>query len=51
MLAMPGAPFMPDGGPTQYVRASFSLLGPDEIHEALRRLRDVLLEERSQTSE
>lgn len=51
VLAMPGAPFMPDGGPTQYVRASFSLLEPDEIQEALRRLRDVLLEERSQTSE
>lgn len=51
VLAMPGTPFMPDGRPTPYVRASFSTLEPDEVCEALRRLKDVLLEVRAQTSE
>ena len=45
VLALPGISFMPDGKPTTYVRASFSLLEPEVVDEALRRLREVLLEE------
>ena len=45
VLALPGTSFMPGGGPTAYVRASFSLLEPSVVDEALLRLRAVLLEE------
>lgn len=50
VLAMPGSPFMPDGQRSSYVRASFSLLEPNEIYEALRRLREVLLEARAEVA-
>ena len=35
-----------NGALTPYVRAAFSLLEPEVVDEALRRLREVLLEER-----
>ena len=46
VLALPGKSFMFNGAPTPYVRAAFSLLEPEVVDEALRRLREVLLEER-----
>ncbi|KAA1477143.1 PLP-dependent transferase [Dentipellis sp. KUC8613] len=46
VLALPGNVFLPSGAATGFVRASFSLLGEDEVDEALRRLRVVLLKER-----
>ncbi|TFK49721.1 PLP-dependent transferase [Heliocybe sulcata] len=47
VLALPGTVFMPNARKTGYVRASFSLLDEPEIEEAIRRLRDVILEERA----
>jgi tryptophan aminotransferase len=38
VLALPGTVFMPNGPKTPYVRASFSLLEPAKVDEALRRL-------------
>ncbi|KAI0058407.1 PLP-dependent transferase [Artomyces pyxidatus] len=48
VLALPGTVFLPNGASTAYVRASFSLLEEDEVNEALRRLRVVILKERGQ---
>ncbi|KAJ3503955.1 hypothetical protein NLJ89_g8202 [Agrocybe chaxingu] len=47
VLAMPGAPFIPNGGRTPYVRASFSLIGEDEVDVAMQRLRETILQERA----
>ena len=46
VLALPGTVFLPDGGKTAYVRASFSLLEESEVEEAIKRLRAVVLEAR-----
>lgn len=46
VLALPGTVFFPNGERTAYVRASFSLLEEEQVDEALRRLRVVLLKER-----
>jgi tryptophan aminotransferase len=46
VLALPGTVFFPNGERTAYVRASFSLLDEEQVNEALRRLRVVLLAER-----
>jgi len=46
VLALPGTVFFPNGQRTPYVRASFSLLEEDQVNEALRRLRVVLLKEK-----
>ncbi|OBZ66192.1 hypothetical protein A0H81_13800 [Grifola frondosa] len=46
VLALPGTVFLPNGGKTAYVRAAFSLLGEQEVDEAIRRLREVVLEAR-----
>ncbi|WFC99755.1 tryptophan transaminase [Malassezia yamatoensis] len=43
VLAMPGAAFFADKRKTPYVRASFSLIEPDEANEALLRLRQAVL--------
>jgi len=43
VLALPGTVFFPNGERTAYVRASFSLLEEEQVNEALRRLRVVLL--------
>ena len=48
VLALPGTVFLPDGRKTAYVRASFSLLQEEDVHEALRRLRVTILEARDQ---
>ncbi|KAI1796884.1 PLP-dependent transferase [Ganoderma leucocontextum] len=46
VLALPGTVFLPDGGRTPYVRASFSLLDEADVEEAIKRLRAVVLEAR-----
>ena len=46
VLALPGTVFLPDGGKTPYVRASFSLHEEAEVEEAIKRLRAVVLEAR-----
>ncbi|KAI0749623.1 PLP-dependent transferase [Daedaleopsis nitida] len=44
VLALPGTVFLPNGGKTPYVRASFSLLDEADVEEAIKRLRAVVLE-------
>ena len=46
VLALPGTVFFANGTRTAYVRASFSLLEEEQVNEALRRLRAVILKER-----
>ena len=46
VLALPGTVFLPDGGKTPYVRAAFSLLEEPDVEEAMKRLREVVLEAR-----
>ena len=43
VLFVPGGVFMPNGEPSPYVRASFSTATPEQIDEALARLRKLLL--------
>lgn len=43
VLAVPGMAFMPSGGKTCYVRTSFSIIPEEEVDEAFRRLRKVVL--------
>jgi len=47
VLALPGTVFLPNGRKTPYVRASFSLLGEEEVDEALSRLAKVIADARS----
>ena len=47
VLALPGTVFLPRGGKTAYVRASFSLLGEEDVEEAVKRLRETILEART----
>ncbi|THH29613.1 hypothetical protein EUX98_g4584 [Antrodiella citrinella] len=47
VLALPGTVFLPSGRKTAYARASFSLLEPPQVDEALRRLKDAILDARS----
>lgn len=49
VLALPGTVFLPSGRKTAYVRASFSLLDGSDVDEALRRLREVVIEARQDT--
>jgi tryptophan aminotransferase len=51
VLALPGTVFFPTGAHTTYVRASFSLLEEEQVNEALRRLRVVILKEREGSGE
>ena len=46
VLALPGTVFLPNGRKTAYVRASFSLLDESQVDEALKRLREVIIEAR-----
>ncbi|KAJ6552534.1 pyridoxal phosphate-dependent transferase [Mycena sp. CBHHK59/15] len=46
VLGVPGTAFMPLGGPTPYVRVSFSLIEEDNADEACRRLGEVVREAR-----
>lgn len=48
VLALPGTVFLPNGRKTAFVRASFSLCTEEQVNEALKRLRTVLLKERGQ---
>ncbi|KAJ7759381.1 TdiD protein [Mycena maculata] len=50
VLALPGTVFLPNGRTTAYVRASFSLLAPEEVDEAVKRLRDTILDVRAQAA-
>ena len=47
VLALPGTVFLPNGRKTAYVRASFSLLPEEDVEEAIKRLRDVILDARN----
>ena len=49
VLALPGAVFYPNVRKSAYVRASFSLLPEDQVEEALKRLRKVLLQVRGES--
>ncbi|KAH7884286.1 pyridoxal phosphate-dependent transferase [Phlebopus sp. FC_14] len=46
VLALPGSVFLPNGRKTAYVRAAFSLSTEEQVNEAMRRLRVVMLKER-----
>lgn len=46
VLALPGTVFLPNGRQSAYVRAAFSLLPPEDVEEAIKRLRDVILDAR-----
>ncbi|KAF4613657.1 hypothetical protein D9613_007469 [Agrocybe pediades] len=46
VLALPGTHFLPNGGPTPYVRASFSLTGEEDVDRAVRRIREAILDVR-----
>jgi tryptophan aminotransferase len=48
VLAVQGTAFMPLGGPTPFVRVSFSVIEEDKMDEACRRLREVILEARAE---
>lgn len=48
VLALPGTVFLPNGRPTPYVRASFSLTSEPDVHEALKRLRKAILDTRAE---
>ncbi|PPQ92584.1 LOW QUALITY PROTEIN: hypothetical protein CVT25_007276 [Psilocybe cyanescens] len=47
VLALPGTVFLPNGRATPYVRASFSLLGEEDVDKAIQRLRDTILDARA----
>ncbi|TFK51860.1 PLP-dependent transferase [Heliocybe sulcata] len=51
VLALPGTVFLPNGKKTAYVRAAFSLLSDQAIDEALRRLKEVVIEARGLSGE
>ncbi|KIO34427.1 hypothetical protein M407DRAFT_64463 [Tulasnella calospora MUT 4182] len=44
VLALPGTAFFPNGQTSAYVRAAFSLLEPEDVDEAMRRLALVITE-------
>lgn len=48
VLALPGAVFYPLKRKSAYVRASFSLLGEKDVDEALRRLKEAILEAKAE---
>ena len=48
VLALPGTVFLPNGRKTAYVRTSFSVVGEDEVEEAVKRLREAILESREE---
>lgn len=48
VLALPGTVFLPNGRKTAYVRASFSLLSEEEVNEALKRLKAIILQARAE---
>ena len=46
VLALPGTVFYPNKRTSAYVRASFSTLDEAEVNEALRRLKEAIIEAR-----
>lgn len=46
VLALPGAVFYANGRKSAYVRASFSQLEPQDVDEALRRLKEAIMDSR-----
>ena len=48
VLALPGTVFLPNGRKTAFVRASFSLLEESDVREALKRLKEVVKQERGE---
>ncbi|PBL03353.1 PLP-dependent transferase [Armillaria gallica] len=47
VIALPGTVFLPNGRKTAYVRASFSVVGEEDAEEAVKRLRDAILDARA----
>ena len=50
VLALPGTVFLPNGRKTSYVRAAFSLLSEDRVEEAVKRLRQAILDAHQATA-
>ncbi|KAF8895972.1 PLP-dependent transferase [Infundibulicybe gibba] len=50
VLALPGTVFLPNGRKTAYVRAAFSLTGAEDTEEAIKRIRDAILDARATTA-
>lgn len=48
VLAVPGTSFMPLGGPSPYIRVSFSIIEEEPAAEACRRLREAVIEARAE---
>lgn len=46
VLLLPGAEFLPNGGVSSFVRASFSTASPEQMEEAIKRLSLLLISER-----
>lgn len=46
VLALPGTVFYANHRTSAYVRASFSQLEPDQVEEAMKRLREAILDSR-----
>lgn len=51
VLALPGTVFLPNGRKTAYARAAFSVLDEKDVDEALRRLREAILDGRGKEVE
>ena len=49
VLALPGTTCLPNGGKSAHVRLTFTLLPEEKVHEALRRLRTVIVQESNKT--
>ena len=50
MLALLGTVFLPSGRRTAYVRAAFSLQSEDRVEEAVKRLRQAILDAHEATA-
>ena len=49
-MALPGTVFLPNGRKTSCVRAAFSLLSEDRVEEAVKRLKQAILDAREATA-
>ncbi|KAK0205011.1 PLP-dependent transferase [Desarmillaria ectypa] len=50
VIALPGTVFLPNGRKSAYVRASFSVVGEEDVEEAVKRLRDAILDARAKSA-
>ena len=48
VLALPGTIFLPSGRKTAYARAAFSVLDEEDVEEAVKRLREAILDSRGE---